>query len=448
MKALVGGLFLLLGAAACAPGTDGILIAEAQAEEIVEDVIPEGPPIIIELPTIPVVRLPTISAADEYDRLLNERLGSLTVTPLDGVEVLDVQCENDEIVYHTDESSDVFQDVQVGLDESIDFSINEDGIATYSSESIFGTLTIQTFPDGSGELIGEDFTRLVTIDVDADGSGTYYSSNPTVTTTVEVAPDQSGTYYRKQLNGLFTVEMGSDGSGQLFSEDSDQKITIDAQADGTGEMYFAVNDRIITVLARPDGSWEFQDKDFDHWISVSVHADGTGQYRERGIGSAMTLNFAPGGVTEQGPDLILPDPPRFTVTDKFPQLGTLVSIQPPCATVVRFDSEVFFDIDRAELRPEALRVLRDVAPALIDAGRSFEINGHTDASGGDDHNQQLSLRRAESVAAELRRLGVTVDFTVSGFGETQPIAPNYNADGSENEDGMSQNRRVELVING
>ena len=67
--------------------------------------------------------------------------------------------------------------------------------------------------------------------------------------------------------------------------------------------------------------------------------------------------------------------------------------------------------------------------------------GHTDSDGDAAYNQQLSERRAEAVAAELERNGVSVYRVVTiGRGEEEPIASNLT------EEGKAQNRRVEIVI--
>lgn len=443
------GLGLIVGAASCAPGTDGILIADASAEEIVDEVIPDGPPVIVELPGIPVVRLPALSStASEYDQLLQERLGSLSAGSLEGVEVVNVECQEGDIVYSGDESSDVFADAGADYGESFSFDIAEDGSATYVREQFGTTTSIETFADGAGQFIENGPAFSISIDVAADGSGEYYSKRNLEVTTVRAAADGSGEFYRADLTDLLTIRLLSDGGGELFSETDDQKITIDARRDGSGEMYYEDAERVVTVLVAPDGSWEILDRSFGHSVSVLVNADRSGQYRERGTGRALTVDFDSEGVTEQGPDIVLPPTPSFAVADRFPRLGTLASITPPCATVVRFDSALFFEFNKADLLPEARSLLAEVAPALIEADRAIEINGHTDATGTEEYNLELSQRRAQSVADELRALGVRVDLTVQGFGESQPIAPNYRDDGSDDPAGQSQNRRVELVISG
>ena len=72
----------------------------------------------------------------------------------------------------------------------------------------------------------------------------------------------------------------------------------------------------------------------------------------------------------------------------------------------------------------------------------IEVAGHADRSGSPQYNQRLSQRRADNVAAELVRQGVSRgDIAVSAYGETRPLVP--TADGVRE----PQNRRVEIVMN-
>jgi outer membrane protein OmpA-like peptidoglycan-associated protein len=69
------------------------------------------------------------------------------------------------------------------------------------------------------------------------------------------------------------------------------------------------------------------------------------------------------------------------------------------------------------------------------------VQGHTDASGPDDHNLKLSLDRAGSVGGYLRAKGVKSGrIEESGHGEGSPVADNATAEGRQ------ANRRVEVAI--
>jgi outer membrane protein OmpA-like peptidoglycan-associated protein len=105
---------------------------------------------------------------------------------------------------------------------------------------------------------------------------------------------------------------------------------------------------------------------------------------------------------------------------------------------------VNFDFDKATIRADARPVL-DEAIRTLEEERDVDVavEGHTDAIGSDAYNQRLSERRAHAVADHLARGGVARSrMTVSGFGESRPVASNAT------DDGRAQNRRVELHVAG
>jgi len=110
--------------------------------------------------------------------------------------------------------------------------------------------------------------------------------------------------------------------------------------------------------------------------------------------------------------------------------------------VVTFDSGLLFDFDSDQLRAESKKNLDNLASSLSNFGDSkLLLVGHTDAQGTDAYNQDLSRRRALSVASYLESRSVSpARVEVSGRGETEPIASN------DTELGRAQNRRVEVAI--
>ena len=102
---------------------------------------------------------------------------------------------------------------------------------------------------------------------------------------------------------------------------------------------------------------------------------------------------------------------------------------------------ILFDVDRAALRPGSGEVIDTVAEVLkANPDLRIEVQGHTDSTGAAERNRQLSLERAQSVAAALGLYGVEANRLVPrGFGPDQPVADNAD------EQGRQQNRRVELV---
>jgi outer membrane protein OmpA-like peptidoglycan-associated protein len=118
----------------------------------------------------------------------------------------------------------------------------------------------------------------------------------------------------------------------------------------------------------------------------------------------------------------------------------------PEETSIALSADVLFEFDRADLTPAAGARLDELADQLTELGpRQVTIGGHTDGHGDPPYNQDLSQRRAEAVRAALdERVGDGFTFEVAGHGETQPVAPNENPDGSDNPEGRAINRRVEI----
>ena len=103
---------------------------------------------------------------------------------------------------------------------------------------------------------------------------------------------------------------------------------------------------------------------------------------------------------------------------------------------------VFFDWDRADLTARARSIINEAAQATTRvAVTRIEVAGHTDSSGTVRYNQGLSTRRAQTVAAELVRLGVPrSSITTQAFGESRPLVQTANGVREP------QNRRVEIVL--
>jgi outer membrane protein OmpA-like peptidoglycan-associated protein len=104
---------------------------------------------------------------------------------------------------------------------------------------------------------------------------------------------------------------------------------------------------------------------------------------------------------------------------------------------------LYFAWNQAVLQEVSFPVLDEVVQALNDnKGFRVQVEGHTSAEGGNDHNQTLSERRAESVLDYLVAHGIAKDRLVSkGFASSVPADTNATSAGREN------NRRVEFVVN-
>lgn len=111
-------------------------------------------------------------------------------------------------------------------------------------------------------------------------------------------------------------------------------------------------------------------------------------------------------------------------------------------------SNVYFDYDKADLRPESIAAMDSLVTFMNDnRSLSVEIYAFTDSKGTDAYNKQLSLKRAEAVKQYLVQAGVEESRMIAkGLGETNPAAPNTSTGGGDNPIGRQLNRRVEFRV--
>jgi outer membrane protein OmpA-like peptidoglycan-associated protein len=109
---------------------------------------------------------------------------------------------------------------------------------------------------------------------------------------------------------------------------------------------------------------------------------------------------------------------------------------------ITFGSDILFDVNSYQLKPETKRQLTEFAQTLNKyEDTDIRIEGHADATGSDATNQTLSERRAQAVASFLESQGVKSSrIEEKGYGEAQPIADNTS------EAGRSKNRRVDVAV--
>jgi outer membrane protein OmpA-like peptidoglycan-associated protein len=126
------------------------------------------------------------------------------------------------------------------------------------------------------------------------------------------------------------------------------------------------------------------------------------------------------------------------------QLNSILQTRDSARGLIVNMSDVLFDTGSSTLKASAREKLAKISGILLaHPGLTLQIEGHTDSVGSDAFNQQLSERRSDSVRDFLAEQGVAPSsMTAHGFGKTQPVASNDNAEGRQ------RNRRVELVVNG
>ena len=111
--------------------------------------------------------------------------------------------------------------------------------------------------------------------------------------------------------------------------------------------------------------------------------------------------------------------------------------------VVLSDDSMKFPTDEDALSPEAEARLAELTQRLKAENRNvyLEIQGHTDATGDEDYNEQLGEARAEAVRRFLSRDGIALNrMATISYGEEEPVASN------DTPEGRAQNRRVAIIV--
>jgi OOP family OmpA-OmpF porin len=189
----------------------------------------------------------------------------------------------------------------------------------------------------------------------------------------------------------------------------------------------------LTDSLKLDLSYRYMDTQHPKFQD-SAGIDTTSRYRDHALLLSVRYEFgAPRQVAQPAP---APVPAAAPAPAPAP-----VAAAPAPAPIQR-SYLVFFDFNKSDITPEALRVIQQAATNARSGNVSrIQATGHADRSGPDRYNMALSIRRANAVKSELMRAGVPENqIAVIGKGETEPLVP--TADGVRE----PQNRRVEILL--
>ncbi len=226
------------------------------------------------------------------------------------------------------------------------------------------------------------------------------------------------------------------GDGSVVSSSDNGTVVNDGQGGGT----YSNSSTSETITVESDGSGVYS----KGTVTIINNGDGTGSYSD----DKLTIqNNGDGTATVNGKEV--KDAPKVDKLGKlgnFPPVANLKPVE-SCGTVITLEDGVLFDFGKSDIRPEAAQTIKSLATVLSSNNvPAAHVYGHTDSVSDEAFNLQLSQERAEAVVAELKKDGVSSTLDATGYGESKPVAPNENADGSDNPSGRALNRRVEIFI--
>ena len=297
---------------------------------------------------------------------------------------------------------------------------DQNGVLNGGSTVVGDDGTVVRSDDGSsvannGDGSGTYRNGEVVITNNGDGSGTYRDSK----TTIAVNGDGSGTYRDDEI----TVAINGDGSGNYTNSRTGESIANNGDGSGT------YRDNEITIVNNGDGSGNYTNSR----TGLYVGNDGRGEAQIKIDGGDLRTVKA---------DPLIPVKPL----GNFPTLDAIRPIE-SCGTVITLEDGLLFDFGSFQVRADSAETISELSALLKEAGApTAHVYGHTDSVSDDAFNQTLSEQRAQAVVEALKANGVSTSLDATGFGETRPVAPNENSDGSDNPAGRQLNRRVEIFI--
>jgi len=276
---------------------------------------------------------------------------------------------------------------------------------------------------GDGSMTTSSGSTSVTNN--GDGSGTYSDGKVSITNN----GDGSGTY----SDGKVSITINGDGSGTY----SDDYLSVTVNGDGSGTYSNSTTGESITLDGKGSGTYS------RGGVSITNNGDGSGSYSD---GTISITNLGDGTAIVNGSTISAKPVPKAGKVGTFPSIDAAKPVQ-SCGTVITLEDSVLFDFGSSDLRSEASTTLTNLATVLKDSkAPKVQVQGHTDSVSDDASNQTLSEQRAKAVTEALTSNGVTASIESVGYGETKPVAPNENSDGSDNPAGRRLNRRVEVFV--
>ncbi len=264
--------------------------------------------------------------------------------------------------------------------------------------------------------------------------------------------DDFGLFLFKADRGFFTSNRdGGKGDDDIYTfknEDPDLKVvnyflegvTMTHIDDGSEkilpnvrvklmQMFNEDPEEIDEVVTGPDGKFNFRVSEHENYILMGEKLGGKEMYY----------------VTRENYTTVGKSIPQEELTELVTNvtLDTLLFLDKIKIEEVIVLENIYYDLDRAEIRDDAAQELDKLVDLLMDNPEiSIELSSHTDSRSDDNYNMNLSKQRAKSAVNYLIMRGVNRRRLVArGYGESVPVIPN-----ADTEEDHQRNRRTEFKV--
>lgn len=177
-------------------------------------------------------------------------------------------------------------------------------------------------------------------------------------------------------------------------------------------------------------------------VIAVIAALGIGAYAMMGKDKPAANNTEPPKASEPAAPAATPAPTAAPAPVVTPAPTPTPAPAPAVQPVETFKDTIYFANNGYALNQAAKDKLKDFWSKLEGKEGKLELGGHADSNGEESYNMELSKKRAEAVAEELKKLGLGDKFNVEvkSFGESKPAADNNTSEG------RALNRRVEIAF--
>lgn len=356
--------------------------------------------------------------------------------------VISLAMDKEKVLYVGTKSKGIFE----SRDEGISWNENNDGLFEISKGVYPEIFDIAVQPKTNKKYI-------------ATGKGIFKKEKKWDSVSEQVVrklcfspKDHKKLYAGSKKGGLFLSRDAGKNWDLILKEREDEKQPVRAIAvdPETSSVFVARGDEGILVS---DDDRIFREKNYGLPVPVKVHAikigskntsnlfiaSDKGVFISKNKGNSWKENNDGFDVKKFEPKLI-----AFNKNEQVAVAGSGGLFEIGKVQDKKVISSINFEIDSSRILLEAFPVLNEIANK-IEYGKDYYVivHGHTDNTGSDEHNLELSLNRAESVKSYFVSKGIeNKRIRTAGFGKTKPIMSN------ETEEGRAKNRRVEILLAG